>query len=79
MPIDVSFLAPAPQPKDKPKIPKGDGYRYDPVDYDSDEWVLTYQYTFEDQYHVRLVFKDTHGGSHVRMIWKGEAKEMKDF
>lgn len=76
MPIDVSFLASA-KKEDKPKIPKGEGYRYDPIDYDEDEWVLTYQYTFEDEHHTRIVFKDTHGGSHVRMIFKD--KNIKDF
>lgn len=76
MPIDVSLLAPAPT-KDKPSIPKGEGYRYDPIEYDESEWVLTYQYTFEDDIHIRIVFKDIHGGSHVRMIFKD--KTMKDF
>lgn len=76
MPIDVSFLAPT---NTKPKIPKGDGYRYDPVDYDETEWKLTYAYTYEDDYHVRIVFKDIHDGTHVRIIWKGDAKKMDDF
>lgn len=76
MPIDVSFFLPEKQPE-KPLIPKGPGYRYDPVDYDEDEWVLTYQYTFEDEVHIRIVFKDSQGGTHVRMIFKDP--EIKDF
>ena len=74
MPIDVSFME---LPKQQPQIPKGIGYRYDPVDYDCDEWKLTYFYTFEDEHHVRIVFKDIHDGTHVRIIWKD--KTMKDF
>jgi hypothetical protein len=76
MPIDVSFLAPPPI-KSNPPIPQGKGYRYDPVDYEVSEWVLTYQYTYEDEVQTRIVFKDLYGGTHVRMVFKDPT--MKDF
>lgn len=75
MPINVRDLTGGSDPT--PKIPSGPGYRYDPIEYDESEWKLTYQYTYENEHAVQYTFKDSMGGTHVRLVFKD--KTIKDF